>query len=373
MTSPPPEDLGAHYHRFFGSPPEGLWSAPGRVNLIGEHTDYNLGYALPFAIDRTTTVALGRSHDHMITMSSLQMSQKIHVSVSDLSTIAPSSWARYPLGVVWALQHRGFDIPGFSAIFSSTVPLGSGLSSSAAILAATACSLNDLLDLNLTRDTLIDLCHEAEVDFVGAPVGYLDQIAVLSSQAGFGVLIDFLDLSTVETPLPLHNMLVVDSRSPHRNVSGDYAQRRRECEAAASTLGLKSLREATLEQVEAELTGVERHRARHVTTENDRVLETARRLNRHQQIGDLLTASHISLRDDFAVSSRELDLIVETALQLGASGARMIGGGFGGSALVLGLPLEALQAALDSTFSKLGFPLPHAFEAHSSHGARRVA
>jgi galactokinase len=347
--------------------------APGRVNLIGEHTDYNMGFALPFAIDRSTLLALSPSPSRSIAIASRQMSQKVEIPVEDVASVAPSSWARYPLGVVWALQRRKIEIPGFSALFDSTVPLGSGLSSSASILAATVCALNDLFELGLSRADLIDLCHEAEVEFVGAPVGYLDQIAVLSSHQGYGVLIDFLDLSTTETPLPQETMVIVDSRSPHRNVSGDYAQRRRECEEAAAALGVKSLREATPEQVEAELSGIERLRALHVTTENRRVLEAADRLAHQQPIGDLLNASHVSLRDDFAVSCRELDLICETALELGASGARMIGGGFGGSALVLGLQSDELQPALTTTFSQLNLPVPTAFRASSAEGASRLS
>ncbi len=355
-----------------GHQPDGVWEAPGRVNLIGEHTDYNGGLALPFAIERHTTVAL-RSLDR----AELRCFSTGYPgwSQSPVSAIRPGNvdgWPAYVAGVFWALVDRGWEPHGIEILISSSVPSGSGLSSSAALTVSTAMSINDRFELGLGHDELVDIAHRAESEFVGAPVGRLDQTAIVGARANNALLIDFESHSLAHIPLEIGPLVVVDTKVKHANVEGHYAQRRRECELASNALGYASLRSATLEEVETRLSGTLQRRARHVVTENARVISTVDALRTGTSVGDAIFASHRSLRDDFEVSCFELDRVVSVAERCGAIGARMVGGGFGGSAVVVGVEVELLQRELDSAFSSVTGVVPEAFEVKASAGARRI-
>ena len=271
------------------------------------------------------------------------------------------------------LDLPGLDLPGLDMVISSDVPLRSGLSSSAALTVAVAVAVNDLCGTDLSLGVIARVAQQAEAAFAGAPCGLLDQLAALEGKDGAGVLIDFLSFDTELVPLEVGPLVVLNTRVEHANAGGAYANRRHACETAAVSLGLPSLRQATLAQVEAELHGELRKRARHVVTENERVRETVLRLRRSAPIGDLLVGSHISLRDDFEVSCPELDLAVSTALANGATGARLTGAGLGGCAIALGAEAEDLADPLAKAFAASGFRPPEIFGVAPSKGAGRVA
>src|ERR1700761_3446921 len=304
----------------FGYSPEGIWSAPGRVNLIGEHTDYNEGFVLPFAIDRRTFAALALRDDGLVRVSSSAMGGIGEFELSGASRAVVRGWAAYPLGVAWGLGQVGADLaglPGFDVHFVSDVPLGAGLSSSAAVESALAVALNEAWRLGFTGAQLVAAAHLAENDFVGAPTGILDQSASLLSQAGAALFIDCRDGSSSPVDLRLGEyglaVLVIDTKVKHEHVSGGYAARRAACEKAASALGVRALRDVTLPQLRAargRLDDETYRRARHVVTEDQRVLDTveALRAGNLSAVGDLMSASHRSMRDDFEISTQELDL-----------------------------------------------------------------
>jgi len=359
-----------------GKRPDGLWAAPGRVNLIGEHTDYNAGLALPFAIDRVTVVAAGRRPDRSVRAYSTTLDEEMTASLDDLDQWVPrdfKAWARYPFGVIWAIGQAGAQVPGFDLVISSDVPMRSGLSSSAALTVAVTVAVNDICGMGLTRGEMARTAQQAESGFAGVPCGLLDQLAALEGEPGAGVLIDFSSLQTELVPLDVGPVVVLNTRVEHANAGGAYADRRQACEKAAAALGVASLREATLEQVEAGLEGELRKRARHVVTENARVRETVLSLRQHGQIGYLLTSSHVSLRDDYEVSCPELDLAVETALRHGATGARLTGAGLGGCAIAIGVDAGHLAGFVPEYFAAAGLREPEIFAVTPTEGARRLA
>ena len=377
--TPAPEAMAEELHRLSGSPAAGVWAGPGRVNLIGEHTDYNRGLALPFALDRRTCAAVAPRSDRRWRCWSRQQatevgrSAPVEVDLEDLGPDRPAGWARYVLGVAWAFSRAGIEVPGADLLIDSSVPLGSGLSSSAALTAAVAVALDEVIGTGLEPSGLVSICHDAEALFVGAPTGTLDQRAVLLARPRHALLIDFA--TEAATPVSLDRLgplVIVDTGVRHDHATGGYGDRRQECEAAALTLGLETLRSADLEMIDSRLTGTLAARARHVVSENLRVEETVARLQAGADVGELLYASHCSLRDDFEVSCPELDAVVEGALGAGADGARMTGGGFGGSALVLGLPEPAVRAAASAALSRLGRTPAEVFEAVPSGPAGRV-
>jgi galactokinase len=363
----------SRFHQLTAQYPEGVWRAPGRANLIGEHTDYNGGLALPFGIDRETVVAARRRDDGVVRALSISLDAEAGAHLDDLDSAALPGWARYPLGVFWAMRQHAPDVPGADLSIGSTVPVGSGLSSSAALTVAVAVALNDMTGAGLARRELATICQQAEADFAGAPCGLLDQFAVIEARAGNGVLIDFSSLDHELVPLDIGPFAVISTGVQHANSAGAYANRRAACEEAAHKLGVPFLSQASLERVENELSGELRRRARHIVTENARVLEVARRLREHQPIGELITAAHVSLRDDYEVSCPELDLTVEVALGNGASGARLTGAGFGGSALALGARPQDLAGPMSQAFAEAGFGPPVVFEVTPSDGAGRLA
>ncbi len=333
------------FRTWTGRDPEGVWQAPGRVNLIGDHTDYNGGLALPFAIGRRTMAAVGRRADRRWRVRSEQRPDApADVDLADLRPRQAGGWERYVLGVAWALHEAGADVPGADILVDSDVPLGAGLSSSASLVVAVTVAVAELSGAALDLDGLVGIAHRAEAGYVGAPTGTLDQRAVLLARAGHGLLIDFRSDTADPVPpdpVPLaaaEPLVVVDTGVRHDHASGGYGERRRECAAAATALGLADLRDATPAMVDERLSGHLAARARHVLTENERVAEVARLLRAGRSVGRLLTASHHSLRDDFAVSCPELDAVVGAALAAGAAGARMTGGGWGGAVVVSGLP-----------------------------------
>ena len=388
------------FQAVFGYSPDGVWSAPGRVNLIGEHTDYNEGFVLPFAIDRRTVAALAPRADGLVRVSSSTVSDTTasDTTVSSnegaatgefgLNAATPGAvrgWAAYPLGVAWGLGQVGADLaglPGFDVYFSSEVPVGAGLSSSAALEASLAVALNEVWRLGFDRARLVEATHRAENDFVGAPTGILDQSAALLSAEGAALFIDCRDASSLPVDLGLDAsglaVLVIDTKVKHEHVSGGYADRRAACEVAARALGVHALRDVILPELLAarsRLDGETYRRARHVVTEDQRVLDTveALRAGDHRRVGDLMLASHQSMRDDFEISTSELDLAVEVAMAGGALGARMTGGGFGGSVIAL-TPADrvpTLRSAVDEAFADRGYRTPETFTVRPSPGARR--
>lgn len=373
------------FERIFGSAPEGSWRAPGRVNLLGEHTDYNDGFALPFGIDLSVTLWLARRPEPVLRLLSTldPEAEPVAVSLAQLTPESVAGWARYPAGVVWGFLRRGFAVPGCDILLDSQVPVGAGLSSSAAIECAVAVAINDLLGAPLSRAELVQLTHEAENDFVGAPTGILDQSASLLSEAGHALFLDCRSRESVAVPLDLAgaglSLLVIDTRVSHAHDTGGYRDRVASCQRGARALGLASLRDLTAESLAHAATVLDEEtyrRLRHVFTENERVRETVRILAEQGpgQIGDLMNASHVSMRDDYEISSPELDVVVEAAIAAGARGARMTGGGFGGSAIALVDVAEAdrISAAVIAAALAAGFAEPELYRVLPTAGAQRV-
>jgi galactokinase len=386
QASPDPAALEQSANRVFaesfGTQPDGAWLAPGRVNLIGEHTDYNEGFALPFAISAGVCVAAAARADGILAVASRQHgSQVIEVPIAGLAPGTPGGWPAYPAGMAWSLRRAGYRVGGLSLAIDSDLPAGAGLSSSAAIECATALAFAGCYDLKASRDELAVLARQAENDFVGAPTGLMDQLAVLFGVAGHALLLDCR--AGTHTPVPLDaaaaglTLLILDTRAQHQLTDGGYAARRQACAAAASALGVTALREVTRPD---ELDGlgdpVLRRRARHVVSENERVLKAVDLLRAGQlsAIGELLTASHRSLRDDFEVSWAQADAAVSAAIEAGALGARMIGGGFGGSVIALAPADHAsdVSDAVRARFAAEGYDEPLVTAAEPSPGARRV-
>ena len=359
------------------------WFAPGRVNLVGEHTDYNDGFVLPLALTLGTTVHAARRDDRTLRITSAQEPGEVAVVALDgLAPGAVSGWAAYVAGMAWALAERGIDVPGADLHVDSTVPRGAGLSSSAALECATAGALLDLADAHLDLMEVALLAQHAENDFVGMPCGLMDQAVSVLARRDHLLLLDARSREHRHVPFDLAGhglaLLVVDTRAPHVLVDGGYAARRAQCEQAARELGVPALRD--VDDLDAALGSLDdevlRRRVRHVVTEDRRVLDVVALLDagRVAEIGPLLTASHVSLRDDFAVSCRELDLAVDAALAGGALGARMTGGGFGGSAIafVEATAAEAVRSSVAAAFEAAGLPAPLPVSAVPGQGYRQV-
>jgi galactokinase len=377
-------DRAVSLHRdTFGTDPIGVWSAPGRVNLIGEHTDYNNGFVLPIAIPQRTVVAVGRNNDASIRVVSDQQTGVVELSLHAIDKTAMTGWSGYALGVVWAFNELGVEVsdkPGLTLAVSSDVPLGAGLSSSAALECAVALALNDCWDVGFDRTQLAIAGRMAENDVVGANTGMMDQMASLFATPGHALFLDCADSSTTHIPVTLgdHVIAVMDTTVSHALADSAYGARRASCEKAAATLSVDSLRELTpevLDQSRHLLDEETFRRARHVVTENARVHSAAEALRAGdlRAFGQLLSQSHESMRDDFEISCDELDLAVSCAMEAGALGARLTGGGFGGSAIALIQQdsLPTLRTTLQDAFSARSWQVPQPVVVFAAGGASR--
>jgi len=377
------------FRRVFGAAPAGVWSAPGRVNLIGEHTDYNGGLALPIALLHRTYAAVRLRDDGRLRLSSdFSEADVVEVAVADIAPDLPGGWASYPAGGVWALCEAGHAVPGLDVHFCSDVPVGAGLSSSAAIECCIAAALSDLLGLGLLDDDkgraqLASWCQQGENVIAQAPTGGMDQAVSMRGAEAHAMLLDCRtgDVEQVPFDLAAHGLalLVVDTRAKHALVDGQYAARRRSCEEAVAALGVATLREVSVESLDEALgrldDEVTRARVRHVVTEIDRVEQCvgALRAEDFTEVGGLFGASHASLRDDYEVSCDELDLAVDTATAHGALGARMTGGGFGGSAIALvrADAVDRVSSSVGDAFTAAAFRRPHCFAVTAGAAAGR--
>ena len=390
----------------FGEEPAGVWAAPGRVNLIGEHTDYNAGLCLPIALPHRTFIALKPREDTLVhVVSDLAPGKVAEADLEGLQARGVEGWTAYPVGVAWALREAGFDqVKGFDAAFSSCVPLGSGLSSSAAMTCSTALALDDVYGLgygssDAGRVTLINAAIKSENEMAGASTGGLDQNASMRCTAGHALLLDCRpELTPLENvsqqPFDLDKygleLLVVDTQAPHQLNDGQYAERRATCEKAAKILGVANLRvtadgiakaddpfQALKETLDALPDENMKKRVRHVVTEIQRVRTFVHAFadGDIQASGRLFNASHDSLAADYEVTVPELDVAVDVARRNGAYGARMTGGGFGGSIIALvdkGRSQEVAQKIADE-FATRGFHAPRALAAYAAPSASREA
>lgn len=365
----------------FGKEPDLVAAAPGRVNLIGEHIDYSDGFVLPFAIKDRTLVAARKRDDSTIRIASMQRRNKV-VTV-DINRVKPGlkgEWERYALGVVWSMGVK----TGVDLLIDGHVPLGAGLSSSAALECSVATAMNHLFGLGFTLEELARLTQKAENQYVGVPCGIMDQSVSLMATQGSALLLDCRDLNTKNIPFDVAasglELLIIDTQAHHALTDGGYAERRASCEAVVAKLAIASLRELSMEQLEASrslLTDTEYLRARHAVTEMKRVLDCVDALSSSDfvRVGQLLNQSHASLRDDYAVSCPELDTAVDAALSAGALGSRMVGGGFGGSAIALIQAVKTTETIkmIEKAFSDRGFKAPRFFTSLPSQGAEIIS
>ncbi|MFC6090492.1 galactokinase [Saccharothrix lopnurensis] len=382
----PARRAAAAFARLHGAAPAGVWSAPGRVNLIGEHTDYNDGFVLPFALPHRTAVAASPRDDGLLRVATLGDDGAARhaepIAVVDLEPGAVRGWAAYPAGVAWVLRDQGVT-GGADLVIAGDVPAGAGLSSSHALECAVALAL-----LGLAKHPVDDLptvarwVQRAENDFVGAPTGLLDQTASLCCAEAHVLFLDVRSFESEQVPFDAAaqdlEVLVVDTRASHSHTDGGYGARRAGCEEAAGLLGVPALRDVEVDGLDDALGRLPdglRPLVRHVVTENARVLAAVEllRADALAELGPLLDASHASLRDDYRVSAPELDVAVDAARSAGALGARMVGGGFGGSAIAL-VPVaehDGVVRRVLEAFAERGWQAPRTFTAVPSAGAGR--
>lgn len=378
------EHIRRHFEILYRRPPTLLSIAPGRVNVIGEHVDYNGGWVLPAAIDRCLLMAVAPRHDDRVSLATADFEGVLEFDGKDLAPGRAKDWSRYVRGVMAGLARAGSPVPGFDACVASTIPVGGGLSSSAALEAATALAGLALAGAEMERFAIAKLCQQAEHDYAGVPCGIMDQAAVLCCRAGHLLLLDCESETYVQTPMPSADwsLLIINSGVSHELASGEYAQRRAACEQAAKRLRVPSLRHVSPADLPLalELPGLTeemRRCVRHVVTENDRTSRCVAALQAGDlaTAGQLLNASHASLRDDYRVSCAELDFIAATAqAESGVAGCRMTGGGFGGScvALVRRDAAEKVRHSVGVAFQQRYGRVPAAFVTPASDGAQLI-
>jgi len=361
----------------FGQSPDIVAAAPGRVNLIGEHIDYSDGFVLPFAIADRTFAAIRKRPDRLVRIASAQRRNKIvSIQLDDIKPGLKGEWERYPLGVIWAMGVK----QGLDVMIDGHVPLGAGLSSSAALECSVATALNDLFSFGYDLQSLARLTQKAENDYVGVPCGIMDQSVSLMAHSGSALLLDCRDLTSRYVSFDVASsgleLLIIDTQAHHSLTDGGYAQRRQSCESAIKKLGVQSMRELSFEKLNTSkdlLTDIEFIRARHAVSEIARVHSAVSALEAKNfvELGSLLNASHASLRDDYDVSCPELNCAVDASISAGALGARMVGGGFGGSAIALIKASATIDTIhhVENTFKKLSFKAPRFFTSLPSQGA----
>ena len=365
----------------FGEEPDLVASAPGRVNLIGEHIDYSEGFVLPFAIKDRTLVAARKRDDSTVRVASAQRRNKIvTVDIKDVKPGLKGEWERYALGVLWSMGVKS----GVDLLIDGHVPLGAGLSSSAALECSVATAMNHLFDLGFNLEELARLTQKAENQYVGVPCGIMDQSVSLMATNGFALLLDCRDLSTRNIPFDVAShgleLLIIDTQAHHALTDGGYAERRASCESVAAKLHVKSMRELTIAQLDSsrnQLSETQYIRARHAITEMKRVLDCVEALSSGDfvNVGQLMNQSHLSLRDDYNVSCPELNTAVEASLAAGALGSRMVGGGFGGSAIALIQASKTSEtiSAVEKAFADRKFKAPRFFTSLPSQGAELLS
>ena len=364
----------------FGQSPEVIAAAPGRVNLIGEHIDYSDGYVLPFAIADRTYAALRRRPDRLVRIASAQRKNTvITINLDEVHPGLKGQWERYVLSVMWAMQIKH----GVDVMIDGHVPLGAGLSSSAALECSVATALNELFSLGFSVESLARLAQKGENEYVGVPCGIMDQSVSLMAKRGSALLLDCRDLTSRDIAFDVAShgleLLIIDTQAHHSLTDGGYAQRRASCDGVVAKLSVRSMRELTMEKLEASqdlISTTEFMRARHAVTEIARVLNAVKALESKNftTLGHLLNASHASLRDDYDVSCPELNTAVDAAITAGALGARMVGGGFGGSAIAL-IKVSHTQETIKSieeAFESKRFKTPRFFTSLPSQGAQII-
>lgn len=369
--------LETTFQELFGHKAQVIAEAPGRVNLIGEHIDYSEGFVLPFAIADRTYALISQNNDGLVRIASQQRKNRIFtIDINDVNPGSAGEWEKYVLGVIWSMGvTSGVDI-----LVDGHVPSGAGLSSSAALECSVAIGLNTLFNLGKSLEDMARATQKAENDYVGMPCGIMDQSVSLMGREGSALLLDCRDLSTESVPFDVASadleLLIIDTQAHHALVDGGYAERRASCESVAAKFGIPSMRHLSMDVLEArrgEITETEFIRARHAVTEIQRVKDavTALRASDFTTLGRLINESHNSLRDDYTVSCPELDEAVDASRAAGALGARMVGGGFGGSAIALikADQIESTKDAIRKAYAAKNFKAPRFFTSLPSAGA----
>jgi len=361
----------------FGSAPDFVVRAPGRVNLIGEHTDYNDGFVFPMAIDRAVWIALRPTSSNSVSVYSLDFKETFSFDLS-LYKRSSAKWGEYIKGVAWALKQYGYNLRGWEGCVIGDVPLGAGLSSSAALELATASAFSAVSGLKWEPSQMAQICQTAENKWIGVNCGIMDQLISAVGIKDHAVLIDCRSLEFQPYPLPPGTTIVILDTSTRRGlVDSAYNERRQQCEAAAKYFGVKALRDVSIQMFNEKANGLKatvRKRARHIITENNRTLEAAAAMIKGNpwELGKLMDQSHESLKNDFGVSSKALDLIVgEAKKQKGCFGARMTGAGFGGCAIALvdSKEIESFMKEVQNGYTQLYGLKPVVYFCRASDGA----